>query len=148
VNSTRGDLCGRRQRNPSEGENLLIKLLAGHVRFALRNCGIWSQNALMDGERELAIRQLLRAQELRICRNSVCKELRSMNLPKGSSVPPDDFITAMVELEDLRNELEFLHKDSSDSGEPEAFVGAPVKPPPHLLNSGAIALPEPDEPNR
>ena len=68
-----------------------------------------------------------------------------MNLPDGASVPSEDLITAMVEAEDLRNELEFLQSDSTDSGEPDALVGAPIKPLPHR-NSGAIALPEPDQP--
>ena len=54
------------------------------------------------------------------------------NLPEGASVPSEDLITAMVEIEDLHNELEFLRNDSPDSGEPDAFVGAPVKPVPHL----------------
>lgn len=85
-----------------------------------------------------ATRELLRAQESRL------DELMT-NLPEGASVPPDELITTMVELEDLRNELESLQNDSSDSGEPDAFVGAPIKPPSHL-NSGAITLPEPDEP--
>jgi hypothetical protein len=67
-----------------------------------------------------------------------------MNLPEGSSVASEDLITAMVKVEDLRNELEFLQNDSSDSGEQNAFVGAPIKPFPHL-HSGAIALPEPDK---
>ena len=91
----------------------------------------------MDRERELATRERLRTQEFRL------QELM-MNLPEGASVPSEDLITAMVEIEDLRNELEFLQDDSSDSGEPDAFVGAPIKPFPHL-NSGAIALPESDK---
>jgi hypothetical protein len=92
----------------------------------------------MDRERELAMRELLHAQEFRL------NELIMTSRPEGASVPQDELITAMVELEDLRNELEFLQNDSSDSGESNAFVGAPIKPPSHL-NSGAIALPEPDE---
>ena len=67
----------------------------------------------------------------------MCELMR--NLPEGASVPSEDLITAVVEIEDLRKELEFLRSDSSDSGEPDAFVGAPVKPVPHL-HSGAIAL--------
>ena len=91
----------------------------------------------MDREREPATRGLLRAQEFRL------HELM-MNLPEGASVPSEDLITALVEVADLTNELEFLQNDSSDSGEPGAFVGAPIKPAPHL-NSGAVALPEPDK---
>jgi hypothetical protein len=37
-------------------------------------------------------------------------------------------------------------KQEPEPDEPDAPVGAPVKPRPHL-NSGAIALPEPDESN-
>jgi len=40
-----------------------------------------------------------------------------------------------------------MHGDSSDLGEPDALVGARLRPRPHL-NSGAIALPLPDEPDR
>jgi hypothetical protein len=69
------------------------------------------------------------------------------NLPEGASVPSDGLITALVEGEDLRNELEFLQNDSSDSGEPDAFSGVPIKPFPRLT-SGAIALPEPNKPER
>jgi len=92
---------------------------------------------LMDRERDLATRKRLRTEEFRL------HELM-MNLPDGASVPSEDLIAAIVEVEDLRNELEFLENDSSDSGEPGAFVGAPIKPAPHL-NSGAVALPEPDK---
>jgi hypothetical protein len=34
--------------------------------------------------------------------------------------------------------------DSPEDGEPHALVGAPLTPRPHL-NSGAVALPEPDD---
>ena len=96
----------------------------------------------MDRERELATRELLRAQEFRL------EELiASIPGESGAFVPPDELtdelITAMVELEGLRNELAFLQDDSSEPGEPDAFLDAPVKPPPHL-SSGAIALPEPE----
>ncbi len=96
----------------------------------------------MDRERKLATRELLRAQEFRLqeLMESIPGEL-------GAFVPPDEvtdqLLTAMVELEDLRNELEFLQDDSSEPGEPDALVGAPVKPAPRL-SSGAIALPEPE----
>ena len=38
----------------------------------------------------------------------------------------------------------FLRDDSSDDDEGDAHVGAPIRPRPHL-NSGAVALEEPDE---
>jgi len=73
------------------------------------------------------------------------QELTSiMNLSDDEPLPSDKLVTAIMELEDLRSELEFLRDDSPDSDEPDAFVGAPLNPPPHL-NSGAIELPEPDE---
>jgi hypothetical protein len=68
-----------------------------------------------------------------------------MNFPHGASEPPEDILTAMIELEDLRSELEFLRDNRPGSDEPDAFVCAPLNPLPRL-NSGAIALPEPDEP--
>ena len=43
----------------------------------------------------------------------------------------------------LRNDKELLLGNASGSSEPDALVGTPVKPRPYL-NSGAIALPEPD----
>jgi hypothetical protein len=95
------------------------------------------QEAFMNREREL---ERLHGQEFRL------RELM-MKLPEGASVPSEDAIAAMVEMEELRNELEFLQNDASDSGERDAFVGAPVKPLPHL-NSGAVALPESDKPDR
>jgi hypothetical protein len=45
---------------------------------------------------------------------------------------------------ELRSELEYLRSEPSGWDEPDAFVGAPLKPRPHL-NSGAVALPEPDD---
>jgi hypothetical protein len=91
----------------------------------------------MGREKELETRERLRKQEFRL------HELL-MNLPEGASLPTEDLITTMVEAEDLRNELEFLRSGSSDSGEPQAFVGAPVKPLPHL-NSEGRAVAEPDQ---
>jgi len=73
------------------------------------------------------------------------RELASemMNLPDGAAEPSEEMLTAMMELADLESELEFLRERRPDSGEPDVPVGAPAKPLPRL-NSGAIALPEPD----
>ena len=49
---------------------------------------------------------------------------------------PDHILAALIELEAQPDE-------SSNTDEPTGLVHAPVKPRPHL-NSGAIALPEPD----
>jgi hypothetical protein len=72
------------------------------------------------------------------------QELASMTegLPEGASELPDAAVSALVELEDLHNELKALG-DAPDSGEPDAFLCAPLTPLPHL-NSGSIALPEPE----
>lgn len=94
----------------------------------------------MSQERELATRERLRTQELRL------HEL-IMNFPEPASGPSEDLIAALVELEDLRSDLRFLQDDSSDPMEPDALVGAPIKPLPGL-NSGAVALPEPDVPEQ
>jgi hypothetical protein len=40
--------------------------------------------------------------------------------------------------------LEFLQSDSTDFGEPQAFVGVPVKPLPNL-NPEGTAVAEPDQ---
>jgi hypothetical protein len=54
------------------------------------------------------------------------------------------------DMETIRNLQELLLRqelsidDSPDSGGHDAMRGAPLKPRPHL-NSGAVALPEPDE---
>src|SRR5215469_5845976 len=91
----------------------------------------------MRWESEAALRELIegRTQEL-------ASEM--MNLPDGASEPPERMLTAMIELEDLHSELEFLRGNPPDSDGPDAFVCAPLNPLPHL-NSGAIALPEPAE---
>jgi hypothetical protein len=46
----------------------------------------------------------------------------------------------------LINDEELLLGNASDSSEPDSLVDTPAKPRPHL-NSGAIALPEPDNPD-
>jgi len=87
----------------------------------------------MDRERELALR---------------------VRLKKSSRLSPDQLKAALPEfageldggelliaLEELRDLI------GDESGEPDMFLGAPIKPRPHR-NSGAIALPEPDEPSR
>ena len=81
------------------------------------------------------------------------------------ALPPEALINAVRELaedfpelaEDLQmddvelllalEEAQVLDDDPTNSSELGPFVGAPIKPRPHL-NSGAIALPEPDEPDR
>jgi hypothetical protein len=69
---------------------------------------------------------------------------------------PEAVIDAIGELaEDLDDvelllaleEADLLDDDPRNSGELGPFVGAPIRPRPHL-SSGAIALPEPDEPDR
>ena len=45
-----------------------------------------------------------------------------INFPDGASEPPEQMLTAMIELEDLQSELEFLRGSAPDSDEPDAFV--------------------------
>jgi hypothetical protein len=67
--------------------------------------------------------------------------------------PVEDFVRAYfkayleADVETIRKLQELLLGDVSEHSEPDAPpdtpIGAPIKPRPHL-NSGAIALPEPD----
>jgi hypothetical protein len=67
--------------------------------------------------------------------------------------PVEDFVRAYAkayleaDVETIRKLQELLLGDISERSEPDAPpdapIGAPIKPRPHL-NSGAIALPEPD----
>jgi hypothetical protein len=72
--------------------------------------------------------------------------------------PVDDFVREYAKAY-FEADMETLHKlqellfrqmisidDSRDSGPPDALTTAPLKPRPHL-NSGAVALPEPDKPD-
>jgi hypothetical protein len=63
----------------------------------------------------------------------------------GAFIPPEDVISEIIELADLESQLEYLRGDPPNSESSGAFVRAPIKPPPHN-RSGAIALPEPEEP--
>jgi hypothetical protein len=70
--------------------------------------------------------------------------------------PVEDFVRAYAkayleaDVETIKKLQELLIGEPSERGEPEApdgpdaFVGAPIQPRPHL-NSGAVALPKPDE---
>jgi hypothetical protein len=89
----------------------------------------------MDRELQFALRARLRR----------LQALRPEALINGVGELADDLddVGLMLALD----EAELLDDDPSDSGGRDALVGAPLKPRPHL-NSGAIALPEPDEPDR
>jgi hypothetical protein len=69
----------------------------------------------MRWESEAALRELIeeRTQEIASA---------MMNLPDGAAEPPEQKLTAMIELEDLQSELEFLRGSAPDSDEPDAFV--------------------------
>ena len=56
----------------------------------------------------------------------------------------DADIETIRKLQELLLRQEISIDDSPDSGAPDASNAAPLKPRPHL-NSGAVALPEPDE---
>jgi hypothetical protein len=72
--------------------------------------------------------------------------------------PVGDFVRAYAkayleaDVETIRKLQELLigntseRSDPGEHGDPDAFVSEPIKPRPHL-NSGAVALPEPDESN-
>jgi hypothetical protein len=93
----------------------------------------------MRRESETALRELIEDRTRKLASEM-------MDLPVGASEPSEETLTAMIELEDLRSELEFL-RDNRPGSEPDALVCAPLNPLPHL-NSGTIALPEPDEPQQ
>ncbi|MGD0938183.1 MAG: hypothetical protein ABR905_00640 [Terracidiphilus sp.] len=69
--------------------------------------------------------------------------------------PAEEFVRAYfkayleADVETIRKLQELLLGDISERGEPDSPpdppIGSPIKPRPHL-NSGAIALPEPDKP--
>ena len=59
----------------------------------------------MDGEKILATPERLRTQETRL------QELMN-NLPAGASVPSEELMTAMAQVDELSNELESLLDDS------------------------------------
>lgn len=71
--------------------------------------------------------------------------------------PVDDFVRAYAlayfeaDVEKIKKLRELLgvfseYIEPEDHSEPDAMIGAPIKPRPHV-NSGAIALPEPDSPD-
>jgi hypothetical protein len=93
----------------------------------------------MDWRSESALMALIERRE---------QEIASLMTTLANATPElsEELLTASVELEDLRNELEFVRRNPPSSDAWDSFVPAPIKPFPHL-NSGAIALPEPDEPS-
>jgi|HubBroStandDraft_1064217.scaffolds.fasta_scaffold356085_1 hypothetical protein len=93
----------------------------------------------MDRERELVLRRSIGLGRQKL--ESVIEKL-----PDGALVLTDEWLNATLVLEDLESELKNLLDNPPDSEDWSASVCVPVRPPPHL-NSGAIALPEPEEPN-
>lgn len=95
----------------------------------------------MEREKERAMRQLLERRKQEILSTVMT------DIPEecGAFIPTGDQISAMIELADLENQLETLRSDSPNPEDSGAFVGAPLRPlPPD--RSGAIALPEPEDP--
>ncbi len=90
----------------------------------------------MRWESEAALRELIEARKREL-------ESQMMALRDDASEPSEETLTALIDLDGLISELEFLRDNGPDSGEPDAVVGVPLNPLPRL-NSGAIALPEPD----
>ena len=90
----------------------------------------------MRGESEAALRELIEAPNRLL-------ESAMMNAPVGASEPSEEVLTALIDLDGLISELEYLRDNRLDSDEPDTPVAVPLNPLP-LLNSGAVALPEPD----
>ena len=65
-------------------------------------------------------------------------------LVNGTPELHEEILAASIELEELRSEPDFVRDNPTDSGAWNSFVSAPIKPQP-TLNSGAVALPEPEE---
>jgi hypothetical protein len=91
---------------------------------------------MMRWESEAALRELIEARNREL-------DSQMMTLTDDASELSEEMLTAMMELADLMSELEFLRENLPDSGEPDAAVGVPLNPLARL-NSGAVALPEPD----
>jgi hypothetical protein len=71
---------------------------------------------------------------------------REQELAADADTGGDEWLRAYVELADLQSELEFMRDNPAALDDPDALVYSPLKPRPHH-SSGAIALPEPDEPD-
>jgi hypothetical protein len=93
-------------------------------------------DAVMDRERDLALRARLRALDIQ-----APDHLISAMVELGDELPSDDAELLAV-LEELGVSED---SDSRDFGEPESLVRAPIRPRPSL-NSGAIKLPKPEQP--
>jgi hypothetical protein len=99
------------------------------------------ETSSVEREKERAMRQLLERRKQEIL-STVMADIPEES---GAFVPPEDMISAMIEVADLENQLECLRGDSANPEGSGAFVDAPLKPlPPD--RSGAIALPEPEDP--
>ena len=94
---------------------------------------LWSYDDCMAWRAESLLRELIQRRE---------QELASA----AHLIGEDEWLRVYVELVDLQNELEFVRDTPSASDDPDAPVYSPLKPRPHL-RSGAIALPEPVEPD-
>jgi hypothetical protein len=90
----------------------------------------------MNRERELVLRRSIELGRQKV--ESLIEEL-----PDGGLVLSDEWLSAIVVLEDLESELGELLGGPPDS-DWNAPAGVPLKPLPHL-NSGAVALPEPEK---
>ena len=88
----------------------------------------------MDSGRQLAVKKQIETRTATMQR-----------LARTTSADSISLAMAQDELKDLERELKALVDDESDSPEPDAMVRVPLRPRPHL-NSGAIALVEPDDP--
>ncbi|HYA18291.1 MAG TPA: hypothetical protein VEF06_12535 [Bryobacteraceae bacterium] len=86
----------------------------------------------MDWRDPATLRELIRLRELDI------EEL----IRSGNSSASEAFLTAIVERDDLQNELEFVLSDEPPSDEPGVGARVPKKP---SGSGGAATAPEPDD---
>ena len=99
----------------------------------------------MQSKREHTLRR-----QLLIRKQTVASLMTGAGLGESSTIESadvaDKIVRALVDLQEVESELRDLQGDGSDCNEPDALVYARLKPMP-TLNSGAIALPLPTEPD-
>ncbi len=88
----------------------------------------------MDRERRLSVGEMIEAKKKEI--DAIVSRGQSESL--DSLTTADAVITAIVELEDLKNELEFLN-ESTDTDEPDSAVPVSLKPKPRPGSAAASA---------
>ncbi len=88
----------------------------------------------MDRERRLAVEEMIEVRKKEI--DAIVSSGQSGSLDSLTTV--EAVTTAMVELEDLKNELQFLN-ESTDPDEPDSAVPVSLKPKPRPRSGAASA---------